>query len=290
MSSRLPVKGRTGLPAPAEPASFAAVARKLSRWTTNLLATALVLVLALGVGRQLVGWWRFEPGAAAAGGGPEEDSSLGANEAWLPNTLAFGDSPYVIERREGHGDRAAAIEQLLAACREVASQAAVPLVAPGETESQLLAATAALEPLATSGTTRYYGLGVGIPLVVGIAPAAGEPPDVSPPHQAPQPQQPAESLARTSPPVAAEPAPAMLGASRNRVVVWGLAAAAAAQDWSLYIFRQSARSASAQAQTPDVPLPPDCQRTLALGDARGETLLGLAGGGSRAGAAWRRRS
>ncbi len=223
------------------------VARRLSRWTTNLLASGLILVLALGVGRQLIGWWRIEPSAA----GPQAavDASL-SGEAWLPSRLRFGDSPYEIEHRLAHGDRAAAIDQLAAACREQAASFAAPLPPLGEAERQLLAAVAELEPLATAGPLRLYGSLYGVPLVVAVA-APAEQDVVSPANtRQTEPEKPAESAPGTESAAAAEPTAGALGALRDRVLVWGMAAAAGADDWSLYLFRQRSGTAQATSQSP----------------------------------------
>ncbi len=40
--------------------SFAGVARRISGWTTNLLATGIVLLGGLTLGWQVVGWWKEE--------------------------------------------------------------------------------------------------------------------------------------------------------------------------------------------------------------------------------------
>jgi len=40
---------------------FGRLARRIASWTANLLATALVLVAALGVGRQVLVWWYETP-------------------------------------------------------------------------------------------------------------------------------------------------------------------------------------------------------------------------------------
>ncbi len=232
------------------PASFASVTRKVSGWTTNLLATGFILVLALGLGRQLVGWWRIEPQQALPAL-PTIDSGLGGTDPTAPYTLEFGDSPYSIDERTIQGDRAEAVRQLLVSCRQAAAESSPPVEPAGETEEKLLETVRLLEPLEVSGSVRFYGPDTGIPLVVAIAPAA--------------------------PSGAEEPAAAQLGASRDRVLVWAIAASAGENAWSLYTFRLGQRQTSAAVEVPSVSLPPGSRRTMALHDARGETLLGFTG-------------
>ena len=47
-------------PVSSEPPGFAALAKRISSWTTNSLLTLLVLVAGLGFGRQVLKWWRAD--------------------------------------------------------------------------------------------------------------------------------------------------------------------------------------------------------------------------------------
>jgi hypothetical protein len=58
--------------------SYTSLARKLSIYTTNLLATAIVLVLGLTLGWQVLAWWRDQPDAS---------TGAAATSAQLPSQL-----------------------------------------------------------------------------------------------------------------------------------------------------------------------------------------------------------
>jgi hypothetical protein len=269
------VKRRTSVNESA-PASFASVARKVSGWTTNLLATGLILVLALGLGRQLVGWWRIDPNQALPPL-PTDQLGPGSTDPTAPYTLEFGDSPFSIDERTVHGDRAKAAGQLLAACRLAAAESSAPTDPPGAAEKKLLETVRLLEPLEVAGEVRFYGPETGFPLLVAVAPAQQGAQLDSPPIGPKSAENLAENAPERSPPAADDVAAAQLGASRDRVLVWGIAASAGDQVWSLYTFRLGQRREAPAAQVPSVSLPPGSHRTMALRDARGETLLGFAG-------------
>ena len=281
------------------PPSFASVARKVSGWTTNLLATGLILVLALGLGRQLVGWWRIDPNQALPPL-PTDQLGPGSTDPTAPYTLEFGDSPFSIDERTVHGDRAEAAGQLLAACRLAATESSAPAEPPAAAEKKLLETVRLLEPLEVAGEVRLYGPETGFPLLVAVAPAPQAAQLDSPPIGPKSAENRTENAPESAAPAADDAAAAQLGASRDRVLVWGMAASAGDQVWSLYTFRLGQRRAAPAVQVPSVSLPPGSHRTMALRDARGETLLGFASsdangsnsGGSNASGntaeAWRR--
>ncbi len=187
------MKRRSSAGASSAPASFATVARKVSGWTTNLLATGLILVVALGLGRQLIGWWRIEPDEVMPML-PADGPGLGDADASAPATLEFGDSPYAIERRSVRGDRAEALGQLLISCRQAAAQSDPPLAPPGDAEQQLLETVQHLQPLVRSGEVRFYGPDAGFPLLIAVAPAQSSGQHELPPDSLSAPENRAESL------------------------------------------------------------------------------------------------
>ena len=50
---------------PKQPQGMGRLALRISRWTTNSLLTVMLLVIALGFGRQVLHWWHDD--AAPAG-------------------------------------------------------------------------------------------------------------------------------------------------------------------------------------------------------------------------------
>ncbi len=188
----------------------------------------------------------------------------GAADPWAACTLEFGDAPYAIDQLRVTGDRAQAVRQLLAACRQAAARCGPPSQPPDAAERQLLQTVQLLQPLEVSQGVRFYGPDTGLPLLVAVADPDARSEDVPP--------QPAAS--------ADVPAGDQLGASRDRVLVWGIAAPAGQQAWSLYTFRLGEHRAASPADVPSVPLPPGSRRTMALRDAQGVTLMALAGSGT----------
>lgn len=279
------------------PASFASLAKRIRGWTTNLLATALVAVLALAIGRQLISWWRVEPNG--------NGSSNQATSIALPDVgggqaleLGFGSLPYPLQCRTLRGDLSAATGALTTACRELAVNAP-PLSGLGPAEQQLLALVSQAEPVERGpGSLEVFAAPQGMPVVVvtGTFPAEPEkqeqPGAFLPPLADGQPETQASSL---------KP----VGTSQRRVVTWGLAAAAVEGEWNLYIAHAgqgrgnsprspdmatspgtispsaaSADPATSSSGLPDlVPEPPGSKRSLSLRNAAGGGLIALAGPG-----------
>lgn len=298
---------------PPEPASFASLSRRISGWTTNLLATALVAVLALAVGRQLITWWRVEPGSGDPANGANASPgtvALADLSAGQTLELGFGTLPYQLQCRTLRGDQAAAVEALSAACRELAA-GAPPLAGLGPAEEQLLAVASQAEPSARGpGSIELFAAPQGMPLVVVTAAFAEQPAKTDPPAALLPPLDQQIAPVASDQPAAAEREPKTVaakpvGASRRRVVTWGLAASAQAGEWSLYIAHAghgrlssprppdtatSSGTTSPSAATTEpahpgpsstdmVPIPPGSQRSLSLEDAQGGGLIAFGGSG-----------
>jgi hypothetical protein len=237
------------------PKSFATVGHRITAWTTNLLATGVVLLLALGVGRQLVGWYRVESPA------PKLSPGAGMSLAGLANgdpiELDFGDAPYAIQRREVTGELEEARAALVIACREVAGR--TPLASPSAAESNLLELCERETPLETTPDgRRIFAPQTALPLVVVLRP-------IAPGNGAP-----------------------VLAGSENRVVTWGMAGPAGPRQWHLFVAHSEERAAGQtgageSAIAPhDFPLPPGARRMLGLRDQRGGSMSSFAGNGQPA--------
>jgi hypothetical protein len=101
--------------APQGGASFASVARKLSIWTTNLLASAIVLVLGLAFGWQVLAWWRDQPlptGTALSQGPDIAPFTAGHEFATKHGSLLV---------RQVRGDSQAVLAAMRGACLEMSS-------------------------------------------------------------------------------------------------------------------------------------------------------------------------
>ena len=100
--------------------SVAHLARRITRWSGNLLATAVIVILGLTFGRQIVTWWRGdEPPAAMVdpAASPHLDQ---LTDPQTPLLLTFGDMPYTFDRRVVSGDQSMALAELRRQCREAA--------------------------------------------------------------------------------------------------------------------------------------------------------------------------
>src|SRR5687768_4459456 len=103
---------------PPAPGGFAALARRIGGWTGNLLATAIVLVASLVIGRQILHWWREDAPADA-----ERSASADAELPFqAPRDLRLWTSRGPLSTERVRGDRLAA----LAAMRRLCSNLTIP--------------------------------------------------------------------------------------------------------------------------------------------------------------------
>ena len=94
---------------------FAALAKRISAWTTNSLLTLIVLVAGLGFGRQTLKWWAADASPSSVVALPTDSP----DDLAQLHTLQFGDNSWSLRRRLVAGDKNKAVEQLRTACREV---------------------------------------------------------------------------------------------------------------------------------------------------------------------------
>lgn len=242
------------------------MARRISAWTSNSLVTVMLVVIALGFGRQVLHWWHAEePPRPSMTSDPLGDRTA-------PHVLEFGDQAWSIRRQEFSGPR----EGLTAALQDACRAAIVDSLPRGETagadEHELLKRLAAEKPMAEErGRWRLYQWGAGHPLLIGtrVVPAlakgvgSGEP----------SPLQTQGRATRRSVEVAIAPnAGTNLDESTYRVVTWGVAVPAAAGAWTLYLFQSGGAAGGAGQGGDKIPLPPDGHRLLAIHAAAGEAI------------------
>lgn len=138
---------------------------RITGWTSNLIATALVIIIALVGGRQLVS--SFQPESALA----VQASQPTLVEAWPELefcSLQFGDSTVTIDYSKFDGDREKAYQYLQSKCAVVlqkgsgagVSTLADPIEAIGPNESQMLEQCKDLTPsIAEPGQWRIFRVG-----------------------------------------------------------------------------------------------------------------------------------
>ena len=235
---------------PPPPNDFGGLARRISSWTTNGLFTALVVVAGLGLGRQMIVWWR-------AGAQPPANPPVGT--AWgagfddpsQPVELALGYTPYELTRQSVSGDSQAAAEALLALGRRAIGQAEAFDDELVEREQQFLGRLTDHPPAVenTAAGWRLHLAQEGLPLIVGTRRI---------------PEGAAEIDSKSS------PAP-------WRVVLWGLALPAGKNGWTVYQFLASRSPKATVVGSVNVPLPPGSRRLLSIGGAAGDTVIAFEG-------------
>ncbi|HUY90520.1 MAG TPA: hypothetical protein VMV10_17415 [Pirellulales bacterium] len=224
------------------------MARRMADWTTKGLFSALVLVGGLGFGKQVIRWWGDDESAPAVAGpaAPAFDLAAGAG----PVEIAAGNSNLRFGRQMIAGDQAEATKSLRAACRQALATAAPWSPSADAEEQNLLTRLAQLEPAEqlSQAEARLYEPVPGMPLAIGVRRFA----DASE----------GGSQDATSPP--------------DRVVLWGLAAPAGENAWTLYLFRVRQPGAGGDARPP---LPPGCRRLMAFSNSAGAGTVAFQGTG-----------
>ncbi|HQU47451.1 MAG TPA: hypothetical protein PK867_31900 [Pirellulales bacterium] len=250
------------------PGGYGKLARQIADWTTKGLFSALVLVAGLGFGRQVIRWWHDDDPPPAATEPATTPFDLA--DAAGPMEIALGDLPFRLGRQTVEGGPAEAMRALRDACRRLLPSASPWSPVADVDEQALLARLAKLDPAEDARTShknprtgeRLYEPAPGMPLLVGAR--------------------------RLS---AGHPSRHAFG-PENRVVLWGLAVPAGERRWTLCLFHADRRGSDEEPRT-DVPLPPDCQRLMALRRGRAE-MSAFQGGGTcdeyrRFYAAWQAR-
>ncbi len=287
-----PTSPSSSRPLPPKPHGFAALAKRISVWTTNSLLTLLVLVAGLGFGRQVLKWW-------AADASPPGNSIIGSfgddlgDPAQL-HTIQFGDASWSLSRQSIAGDKESMIERLRATCRDVLNTKPRPAVAPESlrsTDTRPRAAEGATagrgfvgEPPASEqkfltflsdakpadespGEWRVYEFHEAFPMAVGVAKAAPE--SGSAPH-APREEPNVTRSVTSTPDVTRSVTSTKAEAGSNlaqagyRVVVWAVALPTAPGEWTLCRFEPNTSPAKAGSGLVDVALPPGVRRGLTL--------------------------
>ncbi len=275
---------------PDSPTGFAITGKKITNWTSNLIASAMVAIIALVAGSHLVS--SLSPLSSQPDELPIEAE---LNEAWpvLEScALQFGNSNVELQRDTINGTRGEVIEFLQAKCREVLQQDNAGLEAMRENEAQLATQfleTQSMEPVEQhAGHWRIFHvenpkISSPLPMVIGVR-DNGTKDSLS-----------SNSENKTKNKTKKEPA--------SRLAVWGLALPQAAspdgtndttddtiktppQDdpdavpvsgtWTSFVGRSAV--ADELNQLKDDLIPVQAQRTLAIAGGNGDSLIGFSGG------------
>ena len=143
-------------------ADFQQVSRRIVRWTTNGLATAIVLVAGLAFGRQIMLWWHEGPAADVAS--PPPLSSLAGGMG--SRELEFGSSTAHVTTETIAGERSVAIGALRRLVERKGAIASAPAAPAGPAEARLMAMIAKQIPDAQRRQLRLDEVDSRLPTVV----------------------------------------------------------------------------------------------------------------------------
>lgn len=240
VDSQSPRPADQGAPGPAQ---------RLASWTTRLLLCGLIAAVGLGFGRQVLQWWAPEGDSASVE--PPAQGSPSPDETDDRQMISVGAGPWRLRRELVAGPREQVAAVLVRRAVEITSAASLPQSAPQAAEKALLAraATIPLDAGPQGANWRVAPVDLGVPAAVGL-----KWPDNRPPAEG-------VNLAQTD----------------ARVVTWGLAVPADESAWAVYcVFSEQTNTAPAD-RAPELPLPPEARRTLALGTVGGGAMVGFEG-------------
>ncbi len=223
------------------PPGFAQLARRITIWTSNSLAIAVVVAGGLLVGRQFSGWLAISPQDVAG------NSQLSSADVGLPDlgdprqthTLGFGSQPLALSRMAFVGDKSSLLQAMRGMCRAATPAEASVAGEAGVMESRLLVDIASQQPVEQkAGVWSMFQLDGPVPMVV------------------------------------------VAHASLQRVLCWGLALPVdvKTQQWTLFCCTPSTGTAE-ETEDAALPAPPFGRRLLGVTSADGEAIVVWAGDG-----------
>ena len=224
------------------------VATQIFGWTNNLIATAVVIVIALAVGTHLIAWWR--PAPEPDSGPPTSLQSWSTMESCA---LVFGDSPHSLIHEQTNGAIDDVYDFLTKKVTAVLERSPDPVGSIGPEEMRMLTSTQDLPPFdERTGKWRLFQvrdpLGRGLPTVIGIRD------DCMITQQNQQ---------------------------RSRMTVWGIAMPSSENEWTSFTSFASAenKSESSTGRQFELPTPDGSRKTVSLADPQdGSQMVGFVGG------------
>jgi hypothetical protein len=130
---------------------FTDLAKRISGWTTNLLATAIVLVGGIALGWQVISWWRdqLEPDATS-----QAEALAAANLPAAGEGREFWTKSGLLKVERVRGGSSEAIAALRSFCRT--ESMAAPSSAAGEAEAEFVGKLAQQTPLEEAEGVALY--------------------------------------------------------------------------------------------------------------------------------------
>ena len=243
-------------PTPVAGTGFATLASRISQWTTNLLLTATILLVAVLLGGRLTQMWKPMPAVAQ----PDSIPFAFLEDRSAPVQLRFGNTRHTMTRRNVAGSRQTVLDQLCDACADSARHAG-PRSAPATQSEQDLVSrlgkSAAIRTIDPS--THVYRLDAALPIFVAVR---NGPADQS------------QKAAGDS-------------VSTARVVTWGVVAPGLEGGWNIYTFSPLPRTEGLPADKAvtetqaerfvPIPLPPAADHLLSITSADGAAVMAFRG-------------
>jgi hypothetical protein len=138
-------------PAQTRPRDFGGLARQISAWTTNLLASAIVLAGGLAIGWQVISWWHDDSANAAA----NDEAALDQLKLPLADQgHEFWTSSGLLKVERVRGNRTDALDGMRAFCRATPPVVQRAEARPGE--MAFVAQVAEEAPLEEAGGIALY--------------------------------------------------------------------------------------------------------------------------------------
>ena len=228
-------------------ASYSMLGNRIASWTTNLLTTATIVIIALVLGSQLVGLW-FPNGAN------REQGEFSIAQSWpdlRASSLEFGESPFQLTRITFEGTETDVNTFLSNRCRHELESNTPPVGIIGNEESDLIAQSAAWSPVENEDRKWRIFSGAGISPEQALPIALGIRDDC---HVT-------DSNGKDE--------------LTSRLVVWGLAIPTGAEKWTAYVGQAASMDSTLGLNQL---IPQDARRTLAMSDESGGSLIGFSGG------------
>ena len=245
---------------------YAALAKRISVWTTKWLLSAMVLVVGVGFGRQVLIWWGNDDVPTTRLLTAESLSDPGQ-----PHSIRFGDAEWSLRRRSISGDRDEAVAQLRAECRELLRNIK-PRPSVATDDRSFLTFLSDSTPVDQEpGKWRLYEFRETFPMAVGVA-REGDRSDL--PRSGPKAGTDAQRWSLHKSDLSPSADLAQLG---YRAIMWAIAVPAGANQWTLCVFRLADSPMGEESGLVKVPIPPGCRRTLLIRAVGGGGIVAFGG-------------
>ncbi len=226
--------------------SLKSPASRMVGFTNNLLATSVVIVVALAVGNQLIALWgrpsqNTNNSATLVSGWPEFENCA----------IEFGNRPYTMTRRCIRGDREHAVRSLTKSCQQILQTSPAPSDTMGDAEARMIDGAENLTPMACeNGKWRLFQVknpqNDNLPMVIGLRDDCEQ----SRYHEA------------------------------SRMVTWGIATPTGESSWTLFVCRSSDNHNPIHKNPKNHAelVPHGSRKSLGISGEHGSQLVGFTGG------------